>query len=166
MSKIPNLLSTSNRYNDLGLLILRVVTGGALVLKHGVEKAFDFHTMATNTTLPFPDPIHIGVVPSLAIALVSDFFCGIFVIVGLGTRWASAFAFVNILVAFITVHHLHFFGRDADHGEIIVLMLGAMAGFVFTGPGRYSVDYLVTKWRGAKSVPTSEEERTGLPHHA
>jgi putative oxidoreductase len=166
MSKRLDLLSTSARYNDIGLLIIRVVSGGALVLKHGVEKAFDFHTMATNTTLPFPDPIHIGVVPSLVIALISDFFCGIFVILGLGTRWAAAFSFVNILVAFITVHHWHFFGRDADHGEIIVLMLGAMAGFVFTGPGRYSVDYLVTRWRGVKSLPANENEQTGVPHHA
>jgi putative oxidoreductase len=166
MSKGLNLLSTSNRYNDIGILIIRVVSGGALVLKHGVEKAFDFHTMATNTTLPFPDPIHIGVVPSLVIALISDFFCGIFVILGLGTRWAAAFSFVNILVAFITVHHWHFFGRDADHGEIIVLMLGAMAGFVFTGPGRYSVDYLVTRRRGVISGRANENEETGVAHHA
>jgi putative oxidoreductase len=166
MSRRLDVLSTSAKYNDIGLLIIRVVSGGALVLKHGVEKAFDFHTMATNTTLPFPDPIHIGVVPSLVIALISDFFCGIFVILGLGTRWAAAFSFVNILVAFITVHHLHFFGRDADHGEIIVLMLGAMAGFVFTGPGRYSVDYLVTRWRSVKSLPANENEQTGVPRHA
>jgi putative oxidoreductase len=148
MSKRFGFLSTKNTRVDLGLLVIRVVTAASLVLKHGVEKAFDFHTMATNTTLPFPDPIHIGVVPSLAIALISDFFCGIFVILGLGTRWAAAFAFVNILVAFITVHHLHFFGRDADHGEIIVLFMGVMAGLVASGPGRYSIDYLLADRKG------------------
>lgn len=145
------LLSTSSRYNDIGLLIMRIAVGGSLVLKHGTEKAFDFQTMAHNTRLPFPDPIHIGVVPSLVIALLSDFICGILVIMGLGTRIAAAFAFVNILVAWITVHHFSFFGRNADHGEIIVLMMGGMAAFVLTGPGRYSIDYLATTRSGHSS---------------
>lgn len=143
MSRL-NPFSTSTTYSDVGLLIMRVVAAGSLVLKHGVEKAFDFHTMATNTKLPFPDPIHIGVVPSLVFALLSDFICGILIIMGLGTRWAAAFAFVNIFVAWVTVHHFSFFGVRADHGEIIVLMLGAFAGLFFTGPGRYSLDYMVS----------------------
>lgn len=152
-----DVLSTSSRYNDIGLLIMRVTVAACLVLKHGVEKAFDFHTMATNTRLPFPDPIHIGVVASLAIALLSDFICGILIIMGLGTRIAAAFAFINITVAWITVHHFSFFGPRADHGEIIILMMGAMAGLVFTGPGRYSIDHLATrphrKELAAESVP-------------
>lgn len=143
-----NPFSTSSKYSDIGLLIMRVVAAGALVLKHGTEKAFDFHTMATNTKLPFPDPIHIGHVPSLVIALLSDFICGILIIMGLGTRWAAAFAFVNIFVAWVTVHHFSFFGPRGDHGEIIVLMLGAFSGLVFTGPGRYSLDYVISSRRG------------------
>ncbi len=144
MSTKEKLFSTSSRYNDLGLLIMRVTVAGCLVLKHGVEKAFDFHTMATSRALPFPDPIHIGVVPSLVIAMISDFICAILVILGFGTRWAAAFCFVNILVAWITVHHFSFFGRNGDHGEIIILMLGGFAGLILTGPGRYSVDALLT----------------------
>jgi putative oxidoreductase len=154
-------LSTQNTRTDLGLLVIRVVTGACLVLKHGAEKAFDFHTMATNTILPFPDPIHIGKVPSLVIALISDFFCGILVILGLGTRFAAGFAFVNILVAFITVHHLHYFGRDADHGEIIVLFLGVMAGLVLSGPGRFSADYLLADRKAEETwnSPASSDTR-------
>lgn len=162
------ILSTNNRYNDVGLLIMRVVVGGCLVLKHGTEKAFDFHTMATNTRLPFPDPIHIGVVASLVIALLSDFICGLFVIMGLGTRIAAAFAFVNILVAWITVHHFSFFGPRADHGEIIVLMMGGMAAFVFTGAGRYSIDHLATTKRTGPTLGTENDENlvpAGLVSH-
>jgi putative oxidoreductase len=144
MNRRFGFLSTTNYTNlDLGLLVIRVVTAGTLVLKHGWEKAFDFHTMATNTTLPFPDPFHMGVTTSLTIALISDFYCGILVVLGLGTRFAAAFSFVSITVAFITVHQMHFFGRDADHGEIIVLMLGILAGLIASGPGRYSIDYLL-----------------------
>ncbi len=84
-----------------------------------------------------------GVTTSLTIALISDFYCGILVVLGLGTRFATAFSCVSITVAFITVHHMQFFGRDADHGEIIVLMLGTLAGLIASGPGRYSIDYLL-----------------------
>jgi putative oxidoreductase len=144
MSKRFGFLSTTKYTNvDLGLLIIRVVTAGTLVLKHGWEKAFDFHTMATNTKLPFPDPFHWGVTTSLTIALISDFYCGLFVVLGLGTRFAAAFSFVSIMVAWITVHHFSYFGARADHGEIVVLMLGTMLGLVASGPGRYSIDYLL-----------------------
>jgi putative oxidoreductase len=166
MMKKLSLCSTSSRYNDIGLLIIRVVVAGTLCLKHGTEKAFDFHTMATNTKLPFPDPIHIGVVPSLFIAMLSDFVAALLMVFGLGTRWAAGFAFINIMVAYITVHHFSYWGPRADHGEIIVLMLGTFLGLIFTGPGRISLDYLVTKWRDSRSVRVNENAETGLPDHA
>lgn len=149
MSKIMRLLSTENSHSDLGILVLRVVVGATLCLKHGVEKAFDFHTMATNTTLPFPNLFHLGVVPTLAIALISDFICSLLIVVGLGTRFATVIAFANIAVAWAFVHHFSFFGPRADHGEIIVLFLGAMIAIFLTGPGRYSLDYaFFTKKQG------------------
>jgi|HubBroStandDraft_2_1064218.scaffolds.fasta_scaffold980604_1 putative oxidoreductase len=144
MSKRFGFLSTKKYTNvDLGLLVIRVIVAGTLVLKHGWEKAFDFHTMVTNTKLPFPDPFHLGVTTSLTIALISDFYCGIFVVLGLGTRFAAAFSFTSIMVAFITVHHFEYFGPRADHGEIIILMLGVLAGLIASGPGRYSLDYIL-----------------------
>ncbi len=166
MIKRLQLTSTSSRYNDVGLLIIRVVVAGTLCLKHGTEKAFDFHTMATNTKLPFPDPIHIGVVPSLFIAMLSDFVAALLIVFGLGTRWAAAFAFVNIMVAYATVHHFSYWGPRADHGEIIVLMLGTFLGFIFTGPGRYSLDYLINKWRDSRSARNSEDAQNVVPRHA
>lgn len=153
MSKRFAFLSTTKYTNvDLGLLIIRVITAGTLVLKHGSEKAFDFHTMATNTKLPFPDPFHWGVTTSLTIALISDFYCGLAVVLGLGTRFAAAFSFVSITVAFITVHHMGYWGPRADHGEIIVLMLGVLAGLIASGPGRYSIDYLLAERGKAKDT--------------
>jgi uncharacterized membrane protein YphA (DoxX/SURF4 family) len=64
-------------------------------------------------------------------------------VLGLGTRFAAAFSFVSIMVAWITVHHFSYFGTRADHGEIIVLMLGTLLGLIASGPGRYSLDYLL-----------------------
>ncbi len=121
---------------SLGLLALRVIAGTSLLLKHGLEKVQHFGMMAAH----FPDPLHIGATTSLVIAMISDFVCSILVILGLATRWAAAWAFLNIFAAWAFVHHFVFFGRGSDHGELIVLYLAAMLTLVLTGPGRFSVD--------------------------
>jgi len=129
---------SGNRATDFGLLFLRVVAGGTLLLKHGLEKPEHFSAMARH----FPNPLHIGSTPSLMFALLADFVCSMLVVVGLGTRWASGIAFFNIFVAWAFVHHFLFLGKGADHGELIVLFLGAFGCLVFTGAGRFSVDGL------------------------
>jgi putative oxidoreductase len=67
------------------------------------------------------------------------------IIVGLGTRGAAIIVFVNISVAWAFVEHFVFFGRNGDHGELIVLYLGAMVAIFLAGPGRYSIDRLLAK---------------------
>jgi uncharacterized membrane protein YphA (DoxX/SURF4 family) len=74
---------------------------------------------------------------------------------GLGTRFATVIAFANIAVAWAMVHHFSFFGPRADHGEIIVLFLGALVSILLTGPGRYSLDYLLVN-RKSKEGASSQ----------
>ena len=124
---------------DFGLLVLRVCFGLSLFLRHGWEKPTTFSRMAAH----FPDPLHIGPVPSLIFALISDAICSVLVILGLGTRWAAALIFVNIFVAWSLVHHFQFFGRGADHGEVIVLYLGGFLSLIISGPGWFSLDRII-----------------------
>jgi len=124
-----------DRYN-LGVLLLRLWFGIPLFLKHGWEKPTNFSQMAQH----FPDPLHIGPVPSLIFALVSDAVCSIFIIIGFKTRWAVTLVLINLLVAWSMVHGFKFFGRDADHGELMVLYIGGFAAIWLLGPGKYSVD--------------------------
>ncbi len=121
---------------DFGLLLLRLWFGVALFLKHGWEKPVHFAAMAAH----FPDPVHIGPVPSLVIAMLSDAVCSLLVIVGLATRWAALFIFANVFVAWAFVHHFQFLAHGADHGELTVLYLGAFLALALTGPGRFSLD--------------------------
>ena len=130
-----------DRLTDVGLLYLRVVAGCTLLLKHGLEKPEHFAAMAQH----FPNPLHIGATQSLAFALIADFICSMLIILGLGTRWASAVACFNIFVAWAFVHHFLFFGRDADHGELMVLYLAAFGCLIFTGAGRYSLDAVIAR---------------------
>lgn len=132
---------------DLGLLILRVAAFAPLFLKHGTEKIFRFSHMAQH----FPNPLHIGAVPSLTFALLSDGICSVLLIFGLATRWAALIPFVNIFVAWAFVHHFALFGPQGDHGEVIVLYLAAAATLFFAGAGRFSLDYLIAGRSGVTS---------------
>jgi putative oxidoreductase len=121
---------------DWGLLCLRIWLGLSLFLKHGWEKPVHFSQMAQH----FPDPLHIGPVPSLIFALASDAICSILVLLGLGTRWAALVVLVNIFVAWSFITHFQFFGRGAGSGEAMVLYLGGFLVIAIMGPGRFSVD--------------------------
>lgn len=121
---------------DLGLLALRLVAATSLFLKHGIEKLFTFSTMAQH----FPDPLHIGSVTSLVIAMIADGICMPLLVLGLATRWAALWSFCNLLVAWAFIHHFQFAGRGGDHGELIVVYMAAMLGLFFAGPGKYSID--------------------------
>lgn len=121
---------------DWGLLCLRLCFGLSLFLKHGWEKPTNFAQMAQH----FPNPLHVGPVPGLLFALVSDAICSILVLLGLATRWAALWTFANIFIAWSFVHHFQFFGRGADHGEAMVLYLAGFLALAIIGPGRFSLD--------------------------
>ena len=135
------LLSFVPRSTDVGLLALRLLGGFSLFLKHGWEKPTKFAMMAAH----FPDPIHIGPVPSLMFALVSDAICSVLVILGLAAyRWAAVIVVINIGVAWSLVHHFIFFARpQGDHGEVCFLYISAFLVLFFAGAGRYSLDQVI-----------------------
>ncbi len=120
--------------SDFGLLLLRLVFGINLFLRHGTEKLTHFSQMSAH----FPDPIHIGTHPSLIYALISDSICSVLVAVGLGTRLAAFLVFVNLAVAFYFVHHHAF---RTGHGELLLLYSGGFLALIFLGGGRFSLDW-------------------------
>ncbi len=124
-----------------GLLALRLFTALPLFLKHGTEKLFRFSHMAAH----FPDPLHIGVLPSLIFAMLSDGICTLLLMLGLATRWAAAIIFINTFVALAFVHHFAIFGPQGDHGELMLLYLGATFALFFAGPVKYCVDAVLDK---------------------
>lgn len=127
--------------SDAGLLALRIGLCGSLFLKHGTEKLFGFQQMAAH----FPDPLHLGPVAGLGLATLSDGVCTLLMVSGLATRWAAVLSFFNIIMAWALVHHFQFFGRGADHGELIVLYLVGLAAIFLAGPGRFSVDAVMER---------------------
>lgn len=118
---------------DLGLLLLRVATG-LLLLTHGWPKLMGF-SARMNT---FADPYGLGSAPSLALAVFAEFFCSVFLIMGLFTRWALIPLVITMLTIVFVVHGSDPFGKK----ELALLYLVPFLTLSFTGPGKFSLDGL------------------------
>ena len=118
------------------MLILRLVAG-ILMMNHGYGKLTHF-----DETAKFM-PHLFGMSSSITTALVifAEFFCSLFIILGLFTRLACVPLIITMCYAlFITLH-----GEVFGKGELATLYLGAFTVLLLVGPGRVSVDSMTGK---------------------
>ena len=118
----------------VGLLLLRLVFGAALVL-HGLPK-IQHPTSWMGAGAPVPDLFQF-------LAAFSEFFGGLAMITGLLTPIAASGIAATMLVALVTVHFKHGDPFVTMHGESFESPLGYLAFallMILTGPGRLSLD--------------------------
>lgn len=114
------------------LLLLRLV-GGVFMLTHGAGK---FSALFSDDPIQFPDPIGIGATASLALAVFSEVFCSILLIVGLATRFAAIQLLITMLVAALIFHTDDPFGKK----ELPLLYATIYFVIVVIGAGKISID--------------------------
>ena len=118
----------------VGLLLLRLVFGAALVL-HGLPK-IQHPTSWMGAGAPVPGLFQF-------LAAFSEFFGGLAMITGLLTPIAASGIAATMLVALVTVHFKHGDPFVTMHGESFESPLGYLAFallMILTGPGRLSLD--------------------------
>jgi putative oxidoreductase len=120
---------------DVALLVLRLWGGLLLFFQHGLVKVMHFSQMSAH----FPNPIHIGPLPSLLFATLSDAICSLLVALGIATRYTALIVVINLATAFTLVHHMKL-SPGPGNGELPLLFLGIFLTLVIAGAGRYSVD--------------------------
>ena len=119
-----------------GLLALRLVFGGALML-HGMQKmANPFGWMGPNAPVP-------GVLQFLA--FLSEFGGGLALLLGLLTPLAALGVFVTMLVATLMAHGAHPWvsASGQPSKEPALGYLAFALTMLLTGPGRLSLDALL-----------------------
>ena len=130
----------SIKYSDNGIafatLLLRLALGG-LIIPHGYSKLINFASKSSS----FADPFHIGHPTSMALVIFAEFFCGVFILLGLFTRLACIPLIIVMAVALFIAHKGDFFGQ----GEMATLYLFGYLALLFTGPGKISMDKLIGK---------------------
>lgn len=129
-------MSSGPLSQDLGLLILRLLSGSVL-LTHGYPKL----QKVLSGDLQFGDPLGLGQATSLYFSTFAEFLCAILVIIGLYTRLALVPLIINMAVAFFIVHSADEFKVK----ELALLFLGMFIVLLLTGPGKYSADNKLDK---------------------
>ena len=119
-----------------GLLVLRVGIGLTLMLGHGWGKLSGFDSMAAK----FADPYGFGATMSLALAVFAEFFCSLLIVTGTFTRLATIPLIITMLTAFFIIHGGDPFARK----ELAFMYLVPFVTLLITGPGRFSIDYLLS----------------------
>lgn len=129
----------STRYNDtlctIGLLLLRLVFGGTMLI-HGFGKLTSFNTVRTMNQV-FGSPT------DAVLVVFAEFFCAAFLVLGLFTRLALIPLIICMGVAFFITHNFQLSGTNS--GETALLFLTAFICLLCTGPGKVSIDRLISK---------------------
>ena len=115
------------------LLALRVFFG-ILFLTHGLDKLMNFNTLS-NT---YPSVLGLGGYTTLMITIFAEFCCSLFLITGLLERILVVPMIIAMAVAFFDVH-------DAmiPEGELSLIYLIMFFILFITGPGKFSIDYVI-----------------------
>lgn len=131
---------TSTKYSaasfSVAMLLLRIFSGG-LMLSHGFDKLINFASKK-ETFMSF---LGLGSTISLSLTIFAEFFCALFLIIGLFSRMVVIPLIIVMCVALFVSHGGDFFGK----GEKAALFLGAYLTILLVGPGRFSVDAMTGK---------------------
>jgi len=132
-----NALDRLSAYEDVGLLLLRLVFGSFLVW--GVsDNLFVPSDMAVFVTFlqanGFPMP---ELMAWLTVA--AQFICGVLLIGGLLFRWAALIMVINFLVALVMVH----LGDDFRGMFPVLALIFVNLHFMLRGAGSFALDALI-----------------------
>lgn len=121
---------------NASLFLLRICVG-VLMMNHGYSKLINFGDKHEK----FMNFLGIGSSLSLALVVFAEFFCSLFLILGLFTRLAAIPLIVAMSVALFKAHNMEIFGD----GEKAALYLGCYLVLLLIGPGKASIDNLIGK---------------------
>lgn len=135
MRKLLSTKYSAGAFNT-AMLLLRLALG-ILMMHTGYNKLIHFSEYAPK----FMNFLGIGSTMSLALVVFAEFFCSMFLILGLFTRFATIPLIVVMCVALFKAHNAEVFGD----GQTVALYLTGYLVLLLVGPGRVSVDSMFGK---------------------
>ena len=144
----PSLLMATSSQQQLGLAIVRIVTGIVFVA-HGAQKLFVYGfdgVAGAFAKMGVPMPGLLG--PFVAVV---EFVGGIALIIGLLSRIAAAGLAFDMLVAILLVHLSAGFFLPAGYEFALVLFASSLA-IALAGPGSLSADAAIATRRSGPDV--------------
>ena len=122
-----------DRVISLLILALRLFFG-ILFFSHGLDKMINFNELSYT----YPSVLGFGSYMTLMVSIFCEFACSLFLIAGLLVRITVIPMIASMAVAFFDIHDGMF-----PAGELSLIYMILFVILYITGPGRYSVDYLI-----------------------
>ncbi len=135
MKKLLSTKYSAGAFNA-ALFVLRLALG-ILMMNHGYDKLIHFGAKHNH----FMNFLGIGSTLSFSLVIFAEFFCALFLILGLFTRLAAIPLVIEMCIALFKAHNAQVFGP----GEAATLFLAGFLAILLVGPGRVSVDSMVGK---------------------
>jgi putative oxidoreductase len=153
MKKVLSVNNTSN-LTDAGLLIARVGIS-ALMLTHGIPKLF---MLLSGAPVSFPPVMGLSPELSLGLAVFAEVICSVLLLAGLATRLAVLPLIVTMLIAVFVIHAADpvSIKESALHYLLVYTVL------LFTGSGKYSLDYLLTRKIATRHIAGTKTQNPRL----
>lgn len=120
---------------NIAMLAIRIVFG-LIMIHHGWQKLSHFAEYQSK----FMNFMGLGRTVSLGLVTFAEFFCSIFLILGLFTRLATIPLLVTVFVI-LNVHHWEFYGEH----ELVPALAAGYFALLLAGPGKYSLDAQISK---------------------
>jgi putative oxidoreductase len=146
---LPKLFEVNDdsRAADIALLVMRIIAGLTLFSCSGASKLFHLDSLLSSRV----DPLGAGSLAPAAMiyAAFALGVCTLLVVAGFATRYAALFTVISLAATFFLIDHslstnLLDPGHNS-HPEVTWLYMCAFLALVFTGPGRYSLDWILSK---------------------
>jgi putative oxidoreductase len=134
MKKLLSINYSATAFN-ISFLLLRVVMGITMCVNHGYDKLVHF----ADRKEKFVNFLGLGSTTTLALVVFAEFFCAIFITIGLFTRFTVIPLVIAMGYAFFKSHHSQLFG-DGEHAA---LYLSGFLAILLCGPGRISIDGMI-----------------------
>jgi putative oxidoreductase len=122
------------RSTDAALLLLRLWLGISMLALHGLPKLQKLIAGKHQ----FADPLGIGQLPSLVMAVGTEFAGSILIILGLFARLGALMLAGTMAVAWGITHKMALTGEGS--GELAFIYLAGFLVILLAGSGKYSVD--------------------------
>ncbi|MBS1513288.1 MAG: DoxX family protein [Bacteroidetes bacterium] len=137
MKKLLSTKYSAGAFNT-AMLILRLGLG-ILMMLHGYQKLVHFGDLHNK----FMNFLGIGSTLSLALVIFAEFFCSLFLILGLFSRLATIPLIITMCVVIFKVNNGHFVDEDL-HAEPALYLIGYLT-VLLVGPGKISIDNMTGK---------------------
>tara|TARA_R110002126_G_C10479777_1_gene501802 strand:+ start:4096 stop:4566 length:471 start_codon:yes stop_codon:yes gene_type:complete len=128
-----SVVTSSSKSVSFSLLVLRIGISISMIYLHGYPRLINFSKINSE----FADPLGIGTETSLALVVFAEFFCSLFLIFGLLTRWICVPLIITMIVATWIVNGV----KDFIFQEKSFIYLICYSSLLICGSGYFSLDF-------------------------